>query len=368
MQQLSNSAPAGAAWERVMLENDRYDTYEVVPTGFNPLDAPLDQLDLYGIPQRPDATAEPSLFEFWKKLVSPRFSSRRPTFSSIETPTTSSWETLAKVSTARPSKLPSREGNVEWKWNWSGAIVCPPWPKRIVFATAGWIVPDVNRPSARALFTHSHSEIPKSLVWVGLDGHNGSLPKISLPQIGTAQWLGGPHFAWWDWWRNFPKSSPKAVTKPSPRAVTRIDDFAIEGGDEILAGLAVLISEDVLFFIKNQTKNEFRSFLAKRQALGDIEPLGSSVEWVVERPTEPNSGKFHPLADYGSVKFKYCLAVAADQPLAPGRLMTLADNGRMIKMREAFANPYRTVYVSRAERRQDPDGSVGVTCTFHQPT
>jgi Peptidase A4 family len=344
-----------------MSENDRYETYEVVPAGYNLLDAPPDQLDLYGIPQRPDAIAEPSLFEFWKKLVSPPFSSRRPTFSSIDTLTTSSSKTLAKASTARLSKprsmqgTLSRGGKAEWKWNWSGAVVSPPWPKRIVFATAGWVAPNVSPPSARALFTHK--DIPKSMVWVGLDGQNGRLPKISLPQIGTAHWLGGPHFAWWDWWSSSRKK----------KAVTQIDDFAIDADHEILAGLAVLISEDVLFFIKNQSTGEFRSFLAKRQPLDDIEPLGSSVEWVVERPTEPTSGKFYPLAAYGFVDFKYCLALAADRPLAPGRLMTLADNGRMIKMREAFANPYRTVYVSCAERRKDPDGSIGVTCTFHEP-
>jgi hypothetical protein len=49
-------------------------------------------------------------------------------------------------------------------------------------------------------------------------------------------------------------------------------------------------------------------------------------------------------------------------------LMTFADNGHMIKMREAFAAPYRTAYVSRADRRHDKDGSIGLTCTFHQPT
>jgi hypothetical protein len=88
---------------------------------------------------------------------------------------------------------------------------------------------------------------------------------------------------------------------------------------------------------------------------------------VVERPTEPNTNKFYPLADYGSVDFKSCMALAADTPLGPGRLMTLADNGRMIKMREAFADPYRTVYVSRAKRRRHSDGLIGVKCTFHAP-
>jgi hypothetical protein len=354
-----------------MSENLPYSFYDDVPAGYNLLEERRPEVLLsYGIPPRPDTTAEPSLFEFWKKLVSPPFSSRRPTFISIEALTTSSTETIAQPpKRRRKQKMPSR-GKVEWKWNWSGAIVSPPWPKRIVFATAEWVAPNVSLPSAQALFTHEN--IPKSLVWVGLDGDNGKLPKISLPQIGTAHWVRGtPHFAWWDWWckpRKLPKSSPESSPEPSPKAVTPISDFEIHAGDEILAGLEVQVSGDVLLFIKNQTRGEFRSFLAKRPPL-DIEPLGSSVEWIVERPTDPSSGQFYPLANYGSVDFKYCLAraVDADKPLAPGRLMTLADNGRMIKMREAFENPYRTVYVSRAARRRYPNGSIGVTCTFHDP-
>jgi hypothetical protein len=161
----------------------------------------------------------------------------------------------------------------------------------------------------------------------------------------------------------------------------RITNLRIDPGDEILAGLWVMISGDVSVFIKNQSTGEYRSTLLKRQKLPkDIEPPGSSADWVVERPTAPvPHGKLFPLADYGTVDFKYCMALAADQPYGPcmapaadkphqpERLMTLADNGRMIKMREAFADPYRTVYVSCAERRHYRDGSIGVKCTFHEP-
>jgi len=339
-----------------MSEDDRYETYEEVPDGYNLVDAPPGELDRYGIPQKPDAIAEPSLFEFWKKLVSRPFFAKRPTFRDIDPPN----ERIIE---------PSRGGTLESSLNWSGALVSPPWPKRMFFATARWIAPSVSRPSAQALFTQD-PDIPKSLVWVGLDGHRGRLPKISLPQIGTGHWLGGPHplddppphFAWWAWWRHPPPEKER-------EKVMWIHNLPIDAYHEVLAGLAVLPSEDVLFFIKNQSTGQFRSFLAKRHKLGDIEPLGSSVEWVVERPTEPTSGKFYPLVAYSPpVDFKDCLAVAADRPCGPGRrLMTLADNGRMIKMREAFGNPYRTFYVSRA-RRDDSDGSIGITCTFNEPT
>lgn len=323
-----------------MSDNDLYEIYADVPEGYNLLDAPPGELDLFGIPQRPDMFSEPHLFEFWKKLVSPPFRPRPPSFGILSIPF-----------------LTSPPTSVESSLNWSGAIILPPRPKRIALAVAGWIVPEVQAPSKSALFTYA--DTPKSLAWVGIDGHGGRLPKMSLPQIGTAHQPGvapdRQHFAWWFWWH-----------KESKEIVKQILDFKIQPGDEIMTGLAVLISQDVLFFIKNQSTGEFRSFLA-RQPVPDLEPLGSSAEWVMERPAEPISRKLYPLAAYGSVDFKYCMALATDRPLAPGRLMTLADNGSLIKMREAFADPYRTVYVSRAKRRHDPDGSIGVTCTFHEP-
>jgi len=330
-----------------MSENDRYETYEAVPAGCNLLDAHQRELDLYGIPPRPDPgnSAERQLHDFWIKLLSPPFHPRKAEISKLN---------LRRFQTQPPA-------NIESSLNWSGALISPPWPKRITLAVAGWIVPEVRHPSLPALFTQPDTS--KTLVWVGLDGHNGRLPKSSLPQIGTFHAPDdspeGRHFAWLDWWHHVPTRKEQEISK--------IRNLQICPGQEIMAGLWVMISGDVSFFIKNQCTGEYRCTLIKRQMLPDIEPLGSSAEWVVERPTEPN-GKLFPLADYGCVNFKYCMARAAETPLGPGPVMTLADNGRMIKMRKAFADPYRTVYVSRAERRHDDDGSIGVTCTFHAPT
>lgn len=332
-----------------MSESDRYGLYEVVPADFNLLDATPDKLDRYGIPQKPDAITEPELFEFWTRLVSPRFSAKQPTFSRID-----------------PLSL---GGSLESMLNWSGALISTPWPQRIVFAAAGWNVPDVRRPSASALDTHSDD--PKSLLWVGLDGRNGMLPNISLPQIGTGHWPNRKpkHFAWWDWWHNTSSDevTAKSQAATKPQAITLIDNLPIETGNEILAGLSVQVSGDVLYFIKNQSTGEFRSFLA-RQPPGEIEPLGSSVEWVMERPTDPESGDLFPLPDYDHVDFKYCVARAADGAVGSGRSITLADNALMIEMRETFANPERTVIVSRPTLRQEnPNAAISVTCTFQDP-
>jgi Peptidase A4 family len=323
-----------------MSKHNCYETYQAVPSGYNLLAAPQRELDLYGIPPRPDSAADEQFFRFWKKLVSPPFHKKDPGLHIFDN----------TFQTQPPN-------NLESSLNWSGAVVYPPRPKRITLAVAGWTVPKVSHPSTPALFTEA--DAPKTLVWVGLDGHNGRLPRISCPQIGTFHTPDGSkdqHYAWSSWWYHSSK----------PQSISRIDNLQIRPGQQILAGLWVMITGDVSFFIKNQSTGDFCSF-CKRPPPSDIEPLGSSAEWIVERPAEPKTNKLYPLADYRSVDFRYCVARAADKPLGPGPLLTLADNGRMIKMREAFADPYRTVYVSRAKERRDRDGSIGVTCTFHEP-
>jgi hypothetical protein len=335
-----------------------YDDYESYPDAAKPppenlRDAPQWVLDRYGFPPKPDGPADEQYAKFWNKLVSPPIHPCPVKFDRDIGP---------PVQTQPPA-------NLESSLNWSGALVSPPQPKRITLAVAGWIVPEVSHPSPPALFTQA--DVPRTLIWVGLDGHNGRLPKISLPQIGTFHEPDAApkdqHFAWLLWWRHSDRV----------QEIQRIKNLEIYPGQEIMAGLFVIPCGDVSFFIKNQSTGQYRCHLSPQQPLGDIEPLGSSAEWVVERPTAPEvGGKLFPLADYGSVDFRYCMARAADKdgmaragdkPLEQGSWMTLAKNGLMIKMREAFADPYRTVYVSRAKQRRDKDGSIGVTCTFHDP-
>lgn len=332
-----------------MSETDRCGLYEVVPAGFELLNASPAELDRYGIPQKPDAVTEPELLAFWTELVSAPFSAKQPIFADIDPP--------------------SIGGALQSMLNWSGALISTPWPQQIVFAAAGWNAPDVRQPSASALGTHADD--PKSLLWVGLDGRNGVLPNISLPQIGTGHWPNRKpkHFAWWDWWHNTQpdEATGKSAAPPEPQAITLIDNLAIETGHKILAGLAVQVSGDILYFIKNQSTGEFRSFLTPPPP-GEIEPLGSSVEWVMERPTDPTTRDLFPLPDYDPVNFRYCVARAADGAIGAGRMMTLDDNALMIEMRESFADPERIVIVSRPElRRETPNGPIGVTCTFQDP-
>src|SRR5215468_6620471 len=98
-----------------MSENNRYSFYQELPPGYNLVGASPDQLDCYGIPQKPDAVAEPNLFDFWIRLVSPPLSAKPPTFSSIHPPSQTELHGFALRSLRRGSVreagfVPSRGG------------------------------------------------------------------------------------------------------------------------------------------------------------------------------------------------------------------------------------------------------------------
>ena len=153
--------------------------------------------------------------------------------------------------------------------------------------------------------------------------------------------------------------------------VRQITNLPVQPDDEILAGLAVLASDDVLFFIKNlgrkdskdSEKGQFR-LLAKRAALpAEIEPPENW--WNGSRSGRQTAQReAHALPDY-RYGISVAVALAADRPHAPGRLMTLADNTVMIDMRESFANlPCPLV---ACEAAAGSGRLIGVTCTFDHP-
>jgi hypothetical protein len=265
------------------------------------------------------------------------------------------------ATTTQPAP-PVGRGHRERSWNWSGAYITPIRPRRFSIMVGRWFVPTVKLPRTLPI-VDGHPERLRNSAWIGFDGHRGRYPLASMPQMGTNHFLknaGGTitteYGAWWQWW----KAHPDPVSDPANEMIP-ITNFTVAPGDEILAGMVVTASQDVLFFIKNQTSGLFTSFLG--MAPGVIAPIGSTAEWICERLTNPTDLKLYALPDYGTVKFDYCLASSAMKPLAPGITQSLAGGGRYIDMRERFAGPHRTALVSLASKA----GPAGVTCRYSEP-
>ncbi|MEZ5815565.1 MAG: G1 family glutamic endopeptidase [Hyphomicrobiaceae bacterium] len=332
--------------------------YAALELRFHKFAIPGDQLDLlsadgavlaeYGIPPRPDQRLSPRLFAFWRKLVSRPFQFLVPEF-----PRAPEMEGLHPLAAhmirpghgLRPSF--SVRGHRESSRNWSGAYITPYRPYRFNMMVGSWIVPAIEPPAT--LPEGACGGIFRSSAWIGIDGHRGRYPKASLPQIGTrhdivpAEGPAPSYGAWIQWW----KHNPDPVTDPENRPLP-IMNFPVAPGDEIMAGLIVNISNDVQFFIKNQRTGHFAAAIVI--APGVVDPLGTTAEWIVERPTNPDTRKMDVLPNYGMVQFSDCLAVSGPTRSVFGSLQTLDGNARFITMRDMFANPHRSAAISIANK------------------
>lgn len=313
--------------------------YPTPPADFDPLKATDAQLDQYGLPPRPDPDKEPELFEFWSRLLGKPFRAIAIDFSKIEQnfpPPTN----RVGGGGARGLML------VESSRNWSGAYITPEPADKFVYVTGSWYVPTPSLPPELPAGAAAGDEYQSS-TWIGIDGHR-RFPMSSMPQIGTNQTFQGVDgniqtYAWWQWWSmdtDYPPHNRDIPPVP-------IMDIPVSVGDEVIAGLRVRSPDEVQFFIKNQATGLFTTFLVL--APYPILPIGSTAEWIMERPTVLGDTRLYPLPDYTDVVFRDCFAQSAPSAGAPVRTWHL-HRPRMIRMFEVFPSPYRTSFVSIPRR------------------
>lgn len=317
----------------------RAHTYLTPAKDFDPLKATDAQLERYGLPPRPDPQKQPDFFEFWIRLLSQPFQAIATEF--------------PQVVDAEPPHIPltrvgarARQSSHRFQSsrNWSGAYIVPDHPEKLVYVSGSWRVPIPSLPPVSPQGVGAGEEYQSS-TWIGIDGRR-RYPMSSMPQIGTSQTFQIQDgiekiktYAWWQWWSldaNYPPDNRQNPPIPIP-------NFPVSVKDEIIAGLLLRSADEVQFFIKNQTTGLFTTFLVV--APGPILPLGSTAEWIVERPTVIGSHRLYPLPAYTDVVFRDCFAQSAPAIGAPGTIRRL-ERLRLIRMLEVFPAPHRTSFVS----------------------
>jgi hypothetical protein len=317
--------------------------YPLPPADFDPLSATDAQLEQYGLPVRPDPESEPELFQYWSWLLGEPFNMITPEF-----PTRGGSAPPAPANQAGRSGRRSVRGR-ENSRNWSGLYIVPQRPNKFVQVIGSWHVPQPSVPPVLPEGAVPNDDEYQSSTWIGIDGHR-NYPNSSMPQIGTGQIIrvaGGikkvSTSAWWDWWSKDDQFPPQN-RKNLPATIT---NFPVAVGDEISAGVTVQSADEVRFYIKNQTTGLFTTFLVV--APGPILPLGSTAEWIMERPTVIGQRRMYPMPDYTDVVFRHCFARSAST--IGGTLTTQRlDNARAIRMFETFPNPHRTSFVSMPKK------------------
>lgn len=328
----------------------RAHAYPVPPAAFDPLSATNAHLDNHGLPSRPDQISEPELFQHWKLMLGPPFEPVVPEFpKQIDSDLRSLLLHRVGSTGGRPLGAARRRENSR---NWSGAYIVPPRPNRFVHVAGGWQVPRPAVPAVLPEGAVAGNDEYRSSTWIGIDGHRG-YPNSSLPQIGTSQFIkvvdGQPTVttaAWWQWWSIDDQFPPQDRNNPP----VPIPNFPVAVGDEILASLTVQSPDEVRFHIKNQTTGLFTTFLVV--APGPILPLGSTAEWIMERPTVLGQRRMYPMPNYTDVVFRNCLARSAST--IGGTITTQRlNNARLIRMFEVFPNPHRISFISLPQKKSN---------------
>lgn len=294
------------------------------PPGFDPIRNPADRarLEEFWLPSMPDPDHEAELYEHWKEMFS---------------------EPLRFV---WAKSQPFFVNPFETSPNWSGAYVLPENALRYTRVTGRWEVPQVSVGTG----PNPYSLPYRCSIWIGLDGKKRWTR--SMPQVGTAHTIQldgtveDPTF-WWQWWLRDGISEPH-----------NISGVPIAVGDVVLCNLTAVSPTFVRFHVKNRNTGSFAT-------IGVFEPhslLGSSAEWIIERPANPagpsvssamgapNHGPLFPLPDYGVVTFTRCATRAELEP-GTGVQHGLPWEPRLIRMVQTFPQPTRSEVISMPTRR-----------------
>jgi len=117
--------------------------------------------------------------------------------------------------------------------------------------------------------------------------------------------------AWWQWWLR-DQASNQQIDLP----------LAVHPGDRVQVSVTVLDPTHVNFFLKNLNLPlpNAVSFDVSAPALPGSSPEAveqQTVEWVLERQTEPNGTNLRPFNNYKSCHLHACGAVMADASSVP---------------------------------------------------
>lgn len=178
--------------------------------------------------------------------------------------------------------------------------------------------------------------------WVGLDGYRRFAG--SLPQLGTTQLLtvaGGvstvKHQVWYQWWVRNQNFDPVVI-----------DTMPVAAGDFFLCMVTVVTPQKVKFLMVNITQAAFTAFGMDAPA-PDAPVLGTTAEWITERPTRLYNTILERLPDYGQVPFEVCMVRSAPNPASAGTWRAL-PGARIIRITERRVDPYRSTVISRARK------------------
>lgn len=258
------------------------EVFGALPGGFDPATASDRQIERYGLPPRPDRKSDPGGYAAWLMDVSPEI----------------------RRSVPRLSPAPAREKERHARstsTNWSGVVfqreISKYGRKSFHSIHAAWSIPAVQPPLGTC------DETPDSDpyligIWPGLGGFDGD---AGLLQAGTAAEtacedgaVAAEHWTWCEFYPNPPVTIDSIPALPGHVLSVYVWSTSPRVGHA---------------HVVNRTTRQSASFNFKLDS-GDTRLIGSSAEWIVERPG--TSEGLSNLANYTEVVIYEASATTRD--------------------------------------------------------
>jgi hypothetical protein len=300
-----------ASAQRVQTSVKGVTIFAAPPSGFNPLTATNRELLSYGLPQRPDASADPKALEHWQRGMSALqscYQHSQPTVAGRSTSTGAQSCRATDVTALSASSLPMVPGHrpvsanadgttAAGSLNWSGIAQTnklTKWNNNTSFTEVEsvWNLPVANHP---------FGNIPCSdgpwweVTWNGIDGFSNG----DVVQGGSSSyWDGGgcsgsvQTYAWVEWAPSY--------------SILSINNTANAGDDMWVITYGTAGTAEQTVFVEDITQQWSGTFGLVYQSGPGL--VGSSAEYIVERPCCAGSGNYYPLGNYVYEFFDYSFA------------------------------------------------------------
>lgn len=289
-------------------------TFPIPPRELHLVDATDIELAHFGLPPRPDRKLEESLYVRWYRTFERPMSFLIPNFEEL-------WEVR---------HLPRTRSivNEELSTNWSGVAVYAQKGDSINRAVAAeWVVPTPKNVDGGDDYCS---------IWIGIDGDPSQDPAgaNNLLQAGIEAKVDASGipvcYAWWEW-----LSMKYRVPEVS------IPNFRLVPGDYVETQIWVTsdTTANVCMFSSNDASALTTTLFSISAPPGD-QVLGSSAEWIVERPSV--SGVATTLDNYGTVEFSSAMCWTASGQTAfagSGTIITMVDDSGTVLSKARVVSP-----------------------------
>jgi hypothetical protein len=251
-------------------------TFSAPPAGFDPINAPDEELATYGFPPRPNKESNPKSFANWTKAMA----ASKARWNG-ELKHTGLYSRPADRASAPAGA--SATASTTYYYNWSGFVNTNTLTNYNTNTSFYYVISEFNVPTVNPPSGSCDGGWDWEVSWNGIDGNQdqnallqGGSSSAAYCSGTTKEWS---YYAWVEWWP----------------AYDIIEEFPVNPGDDMYVETWDTSATQGYVYLVDETTGV--SGIYGLTPDGGAGLIGNSAEYIVERPC-CRSGHYYPLANY----------------------------------------------------------------------